>query len=133
MYVFLSLHYELTYSFLFEFENDGMEPSKRYSFISLLFILKCLSKTTYVTKEKYIFFAKNNARALCPTTVCLGSDMSKFCSAYVRCRLLFAALSQLMHDLWVPYIPLSLVTLKSCLLLYKLTGVGNYEAQFCSA
>ena len=30
---------------LFEFENDGMEPSKRYSFISLLFILKCLSKT----------------------------------------------------------------------------------------
>ena len=28
--------------FLFEFENDGMEPSKRYSFISLFFILKRL-------------------------------------------------------------------------------------------
>ena len=26
--------------FLFQFESDGMEPSKRYSFISLLFILK---------------------------------------------------------------------------------------------
>ena len=29
--------------FLFEFENDGFEPSKRYSLISLFFILKCLS------------------------------------------------------------------------------------------
>ena len=31
--------------FLFEFDNDGVEPSKLYSFISLLVILKCLSKT----------------------------------------------------------------------------------------
>ena len=28
--------------FLFESENDGMEPSKRYSFISLLFILNSM-------------------------------------------------------------------------------------------
>ena len=36
----------LSVGFLFEVENDGMEPSKRYSFMSLLFILiKCLSKT----------------------------------------------------------------------------------------
>ena len=34
----------LSVGFLFEVENDGMEPSKRYSFMSLLFILKCLSK-----------------------------------------------------------------------------------------
>ena len=31
-----------------EFENDGMEPSKRYSLISLFFILKCLSKTLVI-------------------------------------------------------------------------------------
>ena len=37
---YISLNYELTSSFLFEFENDGMEPSKRYSFVSLIFILK---------------------------------------------------------------------------------------------
>ena len=28
-----------------------MEPSKRYSFISLLFILKCLSKTLVIKKD----------------------------------------------------------------------------------
>ena len=37
--------------FLFEFENDGMEPSKRCSFISLLFILKCLSKTLVIRNQ----------------------------------------------------------------------------------
>ena len=35
----------LSVGFLFEFDNGGVEPSKLYSFISLLFILKCLSKT----------------------------------------------------------------------------------------
>ena len=36
-----SFHYIMTSHnvFFFEFENDGMEPSKRHSFISLLFIL----------------------------------------------------------------------------------------------
>lgn len=40
--------HEVTYRFIFEFENDGMEQSKCYSFISLLFILKCLSKTLVI-------------------------------------------------------------------------------------
>ena len=46
----------LSVGFLFEFENDGMEPSKRYSFISLLFILKCLSKTLVMFVVAVFFF-----------------------------------------------------------------------------
>ena len=42
--------------FLFEFENDSMEPSKRYSFISLLFILKCLSKILVMFVVAVFFF-----------------------------------------------------------------------------
>jgi len=34
--------------FLFEFSNDGMEPSKRHSLISLLFILNCSSKAIVI-------------------------------------------------------------------------------------
>ena len=39
-----SLYNELTKCILFEFENDGMEPLKRHSLISLLFIINCLGK-----------------------------------------------------------------------------------------
>ena len=46
----------LSVVFLFEFENDGMGPSKRYSFISLLFILKCLSKTLVMFVVAVFFF-----------------------------------------------------------------------------
>ena len=52
----ISLYYELTKSFLFEFENDGMEPSKRNSLISLFFILKCLSKTLVIKRLFTIFW-----------------------------------------------------------------------------
>ena len=37
--------------FSFEFENDGMEPSKGNSFISLLFILNWLSKTLVIRMQ----------------------------------------------------------------------------------
>ena len=51
------IHYiKNSHVFSFEFVNDGMEPSKCHSFISLLFILNCLSKTLVIIIIILLFF-----------------------------------------------------------------------------
>lgn len=44
----------------FEFENDGMEPSKRHSLISLVIILNCLSKTLVIRKVVEVSIKDNS-------------------------------------------------------------------------
>ena len=63
----------LSVGFLFEFENDGMERSKRYSFISLLFILKCLSKTL-VMFVVAVFFSRPYALGITAVTASMMSS-----------------------------------------------------------
>ena len=46
LFLMKSISFQISHNvFSFEFENDDMEQSKHHSFISLFFILNCLSKT----------------------------------------------------------------------------------------